>query len=96
MLFRSVIGVLITTFFWVRSERPEARPPDLVPIRLTANGSDSPVGSVAVSPDGAHLAYSDADGVHMNSLAGVGSRVLLNTRGMSVEYWSADGDQRFS
>ena len=78
-----------------RPWRSEPTSADLVPIRLTANGPDSPVGSVAVSPDGTYLAVSDPDGVHLNSFGGAASRLLRNTKGMAIQYWSTDGSTVF-
>lgn len=85
------VGAVIGATFWLRTQRSKATAPDLVPIRLTANGSDSPVDSAALSPNGTYVAYSDRGGVHLQSLKGGARRVFPNTRGMSVQYWSADG-----
>lgn len=73
-----------------------AAPAELLPIRLTSNGPESPVDSVAVSPHGRYLAYSDPDGVHLRSLATLGSRLFPNSRGMYVQYWNADGTTVFT
>jgi eukaryotic-like serine/threonine-protein kinase len=95
-------AVLLTTvlaaaafLFWARAPRPEAIPNELLPIRLTANGPDSSVGSVAISPDGRYLAYSDPDGIYVRPTRGTQSRLLPNTKGMSTKYWSADGSRIF-
>jgi serine/threonine protein kinase len=85
------IGAVISAILWVRTQRSKETAPDLVPSRLTANGSESPVSSGAISPNGRYLAYSDVEGVHLQSLRGGPSHLLPKTRGMFVQYWSADG-----
>jgi serine/threonine protein kinase len=70
--------------------RPSNTTLDLVPVRITSNGTDLPVESIALSPDGKYLAYSDAKGVHVRSLQGGETRLLPNTTGMLVGDWTAD------
>ncbi|HZU28696.1 MAG TPA: protein kinase [Bryobacteraceae bacterium] len=78
-----------------RGTRPERSASELTPVRLTANGADDSVETAAISPDGKMLAYSDRDGVHVKATKSTESRLLPNTRQMSVRYWSADGAQIF-
>ena len=65
--------------------------PELVPVRITSSGTDLPVQSAVISPDGKYLAYSDAKGVHVRSLQGAEARLLPNTTGMFASQWTADG-----
>ena len=45
--------------------RPPSFPPELKQRQLTANSSENPVGSAAISPDGKYLAYADLTGIHI-------------------------------
>jgi WD40 repeat protein len=56
-----------STVFFLYTHR-DRNVPELLPTRVTSNGSDSPVNSMALSPDGKYLAYSDIDGVHVRSM----------------------------
>jgi WD40 repeat protein len=60
---------------------------------VTSNSSDAPVESVALSPDGKYLAYSDESGIHVRSMQTGDSRVLPDTKGMFVFWWAADATQ---
>jgi eukaryotic-like serine/threonine-protein kinase len=75
-----------------RQDRP-AR--ELVPTRVTSNSSEAAIQSMALSPDGKYLAYSDINGVHVRSMQSADSRMLPDTTGMSVQYWAADATQFF-
>ena len=52
---------------WLTRHRP-APMPKLTQRRLTANPSDLPVLSAAISPDGKYLGYSDQQGIHLQLL----------------------------
>lgn len=75
-----------------RDNRPNR---ELTPVRVTSNGADAPVQTIALSPDGKYLAYSDTAGVHVRSIETADSRLLSQTKGMSVQYWAADGTRFF-
>jgi WD40 repeat protein len=64
-------------------------------MRVTSNTSDAPIQSMAISPDGKYLAYSDINGVHVRSLQTEDNRLLSDTKGMFVQYWAADATQFF-
>ncbi len=49
--------------FRLRLSRPSAAFTLAAPVRWTANGSDNPVGTAAISPDGQTLVFTDADGL---------------------------------
>ena len=52
------------TIFWFR--RPQPSPaPEMKLHQLTANSSENPVGTGAISPDGKYLAYTDLQGIHI-------------------------------
>jgi serine/threonine protein kinase len=68
---------------------------ELVPRRVTSNNSDAAVQSMALSPDGKYLAYSDVNGVHVRSVQTGDSRVFPDTKDMVIQYWAADSSQFF-
>ena len=52
------------TLFWFK--RPQQSPaPEMKMHQLTANSSENPVGTGAISPDGKYLAYTDLQGIHI-------------------------------
>jgi eukaryotic-like serine/threonine-protein kinase len=75
--------------------RPDRPARELVPTRVTSNSSDAAIQSMALSPDGKYLAYSDTNGVHIRSMQSADSRLLPDTLGMSLHYWAADAAQFF-
>jgi serine/threonine protein kinase len=48
--------------------RPPSFPPELKQRQLTANSSENPVGSAAISPDSKYLAYADLMGIHIKHI----------------------------
>ena len=95
-IFAAVLPVIcITAIAWwfVSRHPPEAARAELAPVRLTANGSELQVMSLAISPDGKSLAYADTNGVHVKSLQGEGERSVPNTKASEIKWWSADGSK---
>jgi hypothetical protein len=88
-----LILVVAAAFFFRR--RPERAIREIVPTRVTSNSSETPIQTMALSPDGKYLAYADTNGVHVRSMQTADSRVLPDTRGMEVIYWAADATQFF-
>src|SRR5205823_6168916 len=88
-----VVAAAVAAFLLRR--RPERIIRELVPTRVTSNSSDAAIQSMALSPDGKYLAYSDTNGVHVRSIGTADSRVLSDTKGMVVRYWAADSTQFF-
>jgi serine/threonine protein kinase/Tol biopolymer transport system component len=88
-----IVAAAVAALFFRR--RPEQPIRELVPTRVTSNSSEAPVQTLALSPDGKYLAYSDKNGVHVRSMRTADSRVLPDTKGMSVRYWAADATQFF-
>ena len=80
----------------LRTRQDHRLNPELIPVRVTSNGSEAPVQTIALSPDGKYLAYSDTDGVHVRSIETADSRLLPQTKAMSVQYWAADGTRFFT
>ncbi|MGI8959814.1 MAG: protein kinase domain-containing protein [Bryobacteraceae bacterium] len=75
--------------------RPERAIRQLVPTRVTSNSTEAAIRTMALSPDGKYLAYSDINGVHIRSMQTADSRVLPDTKGMKVQYWATDATQFF-
>src|SRR5437879_3214197 len=50
--------------FWFKRPQPSP-PPEMKLHQLTANSSENPVGTGAISPDGKYLAYTDLKGIHI-------------------------------
>jgi serine/threonine protein kinase len=84
-----IIAAISTAFLVFRGNRDRIVR-ELVPTRVTSNSSDAPIQSMALSPDGKYLAYSDMNGVHVRSMQTTDSRVLPNTKGIYVRWWVAD------
>jgi hypothetical protein len=79
----------------ILARKHNVTPRQFLATRLTSNTSNAPIEGVAVSPDGNYLAYSDVNGVHVRSMMAADSRLLPNTKGMSVQHWAATGTQFF-
>jgi eukaryotic-like serine/threonine-protein kinase len=88
-----IVAVVIAVFPF--RKRPDRTLRELVPTRITNNSSEVPVQSMALSPDGKYLAYSDKNGIRVRSIQTADSRFLPGTKGMSVMYWAAGATQFF-
>jgi serine/threonine protein kinase len=89
-----IIAAVSAVFFLHR--RPDRTVRELVPTRVTSNGPDAPINWMALSPDGKYLAYSDSNGVHVRSMQTGDSRVLSDTKDMTVLWWAADATQFYA
>jgi serine/threonine protein kinase len=87
-----LIIAAVTTVRFLPTHRDRALR-ELMPTRVTSNGSDAPVQSMALSPDGKYLTYSDSNGIHVRSMQTGDSRVLTDTKEMELFWWAADGTQ---
>jgi Tol biopolymer transport system component len=85
------LAIVLSSAILLFLRRPGNTARELLPFRITSNGTGLPVESIAISPDGKYLAYSDAKGVHVRSLQGGETRLLPNTAGMLAADWTADG-----
>ena len=56
--------LIVSTIWWVTQRKPAIRP-EMSLRQLTANSSENPVESAAISPDGKYMAYSDVKGIHL-------------------------------
>jgi eukaryotic-like serine/threonine-protein kinase len=88
--------VAITAAALLLRRRPDRTIRELVPRRVTSNSSDALIATIALSPDGKYLAYSDTNGLHVRSIGTTDTRVLPDTKGMFVQYWGADSTQFFA
>ena len=83
--FLLALGLRFTVF-------APARPP--APIRaqqVTANPAERAITGAAISPDGKLIAYSDAAGIHLYTVASRETRSLPNTAGLTARNWAPDG-----
>ena len=62
------LGIAAAVFSLVRSANPAGPLPDLKQRQLTANSSENPLDSAAISPDGKYLGYNDLMGLHVKVL----------------------------
>jgi serine/threonine protein kinase/Tol biopolymer transport system component len=96
--------LVVAAFFYFkdRNKTPEHGAPapqaavhealDLVPLQITANPPERRVTSVAISPDGKYLAYTEPQGIQLRSIATQEIKPIPNTRGMLVLGWSSDSE----
>jgi DNA-binding winged helix-turn-helix (wHTH) protein len=84
--------VIIVSLVWAAWRLP-SRHTDIIERKLTSNSSENSVSSVAVSPDGKYLAYSDNTGVYLKLIStGETHRVPLPPDfSARVDDWFPDG-----
>jgi eukaryotic-like serine/threonine-protein kinase len=70
--------------WWLLSHRTQSQK-ELVPRQLTANSPDNPVLAAAISPDGKFLAYSDANGLHLQLISTGETKQLTLPPGLAVD-----------
>ncbi len=84
---------------WFLLHRPPEPSAELTQKRLTFNSSENPVQSVAISPDGKYLAYSDRTGIHVKLLSTGEERLIPRPAGIPagvfwwIDSWFPDGTQ---
>ena len=71
--------------------RSTTTPPEPTPVRVTSNSSEAAVMSVALSPDGKTLAYSDRNGIHLRFIQTGETHLLPQTAGYFATTWFPDG-----
>jgi WD40 repeat protein len=64
-------------------------------VRVTSNNADNPVSDIALSPNGKYLAYSHVSGVHVRDMQTGESRLIPDTKGLSVWWWNTDSTEIF-
>jgi Tol biopolymer transport system component len=79
--------VVLTWFFLSRPPNPLA---ELTQKQMTLNSSENPVRSVAISPDGKYLAYSDPAGIHLKLLSTSEERLIPRPAGAPAAFWDVD------
>ena len=89
----ALAGIISGAFLLRTHTKPTLH--ELVGRRVTSNGEDAPIQTIALSPDGKYLVYSDNNGAHLRSMETTDSRLLPETKGMSVEGWATDDTQFF-
>jgi serine/threonine protein kinase len=101
-LVAGILALLVTAVVFWRIQRQPPSPPGLPELRqrqLTANSSENPVMSGAISPDGKSLAYADLKGIHIKLIDTGETRTVPQPedfKGMPVNWaivptWVRDG-----
>ena len=75
--------LLLPGLWWLLSNRTQSQK-ELVQRQLTANSLDNPVLAAAISPDGKFLAYSDANGFHLQLISTGETKQLPLPSGLAV------------
>jgi Tol biopolymer transport system component len=75
--------LLVLGLWWSLSNRTQPQK-ELVQRQLTANSPDNPVLAAAISPDGKFLAYSDANGFHLQLISTGETKQLPLPSGLTV------------
>jgi eukaryotic-like serine/threonine-protein kinase len=67
LVVAAVVGVIVLTagIVWFATHRASVPPAELKQRKLTSNPVDTPLASVAISPDGKYIAYGDRAGTHI-------------------------------
>lgn len=88
--FLAVALIAVGGFAWSKL-RSDSAVPQFTPKRLTANTTELPVQSAAISPDGKSIAYSDPLGIHLHDIASSSTRLVPQTAGHMLVQWTPDG-----
>jgi len=86
----ALLLLVVSGIAWLVLGR-EIRHPEVTQRRLTANPSEIPLTSAAISPDGKFLAYSDSTGIHLKVISSGETRTMPQTGGWDVASWYPDG-----
>ncbi len=76
--------LLVLLLVRLSGSRGPTTPPEMVQRQLTANSPDNPVLAAAISPDGKFLAYSDANGFHLQLISTGETKQLTLPSGLAV------------
>ena len=83
LISSAALILLVLGLWWLLSNRTQSQN-KLVQRQLTANSPDNPVLAAAISPDGKFLAYSDANGFHLQLISTGETKQLALPSGLSV------------
>ncbi len=83
LISSAALILLVLGLWWLLSNRTQS-PKELVQRQLTANSPDNPVLAAAISPDGKFLAYSDANGFHLQLISTGETKQLTLPSGLTV------------
>ncbi len=83
LISSAALILLVLGLWWLLSNRTHS-PKELVQRQLTANSPDNPVLAAAISPDGKFLAYSDANGFHLQLVSTGETKQLTLPSGLAV------------
>jgi Tol biopolymer transport system component/tRNA A-37 threonylcarbamoyl transferase component Bud32 len=83
LISSAVLILLALGLWWLLSNRTQSQK-ELVQRQLTANSPDNPVLAAAISPDGKFLAYSDANGFHLQLISTGETKQLPLPSGLAV------------
>ena len=83
LISSAALILLVPGLWWLLSNRTQSQK-ELVQRQLTANSPDNPVLAAALSPDGKFLAYSDANGFHLQLISTGETKQLPLPSGLAV------------
>src|SRR5579864_8142422 len=83
LISSAALILLVLGLWWLLSNRTQSQK-ELVQRQLTANSPDNPVLAAAISPDGKFLAYSDANGFHLQLISTGETKQLTLPSGLAV------------
>jgi len=83
LISSAALILLMPGLWWLLSNRTPSQK-ELVQRQLTTNSPDNPVLAAAISPDGKFLAYSDANGFHLQLISTGETKQLTLPSGLAV------------
>jgi Tol biopolymer transport system component len=83
LMSSAALILLVLGLWWLLSNRTQSQK-EMVQRQLTANSPDNPVLAAAISPDGKFLAYSDANGFHLQLISTGETKQLPLPSGLAV------------
>jgi Tol biopolymer transport system component len=93
LIAATVAAIFVLAFAGQTLRRRSNFPSVTIPRLLTANSIENRVLSVAISPDGKYLAYSDDSGILVKHIDTGEIQSLPSTKGLYVQNWFPDGSR---
>jgi hypothetical protein len=94
VLIAATVAAIFILAFTVQTIRRRSSFPSVpIPRLLTAKAIENRVLSVAISPDGKYVAYSDDSGILLKLIDTGEIQSLLSTKGLYVQNWFPDGSR---